>query len=262
MRQVKNALLVLFTLALVAIGAVMPFAASRWQDAKQTGAEVRSFDSFLLTLKKKGELGQILRFFYENTYYMFVDDKEADAVLSEAEALDAAAEAIEAMARYGIIEDIVLDAFRNPAAVGIEEGPNVYMSCVCPEIGEIEESHMIWMIDWPELEIQFWLDDASGKMIQAYFPRTGYIGKGQYDAVSSTPRAAEDYYAEMDNWCIFLREYYEMEIPSVEEIPYAYPQGYLLFIDLEDGGELLPMQLYLHDDWASFEPGHTDTADE
>ena len=60
MKRMKKVLMALTTLLLMAAGAAMPFAASWAQDAYQSDPEVRSFDSFSLTLRQESDLGRSL----------------------------------------------------------------------------------------------------------------------------------------------------------------------------------------------------------
>lgn len=251
MRWIKSALLVLFALALAALGAVMPFAASRLQDARQAGVEMQSFDSFLLTLKEKGELSQILRFFAENREYEFIEGSPEEAVLSEEEAEAAAMEAVEAMFRCGIISKSVLAALESNKAAGVDE-PYVDMACVVPgfdlQTDPQKDAHIIWGVDWDALGIQIWLDDASGKAFQISSYNRLWDQEIYDGNASSTGMTKEQLYARMDSWNMFLENYYEVKVQDIEEIPYSYAQGFFMYIDLEDGGDRIPMRLYMHED--------------
>ena len=255
MRRLKNALLTLLTLALVAAGAAMPFAASRWQDARQAGVETQSFDSFLLTLKKKGELNQILRFLHENRYYLFIEDAPANAVMSENEAREAAMEAVEMMFQCGIISKNVMNTLKAYEAEGVDQA-DVEMARLAAESYELDasapevETFAVWGVEWHNMGIQVWLDDASGKAFQIssynrLWDDAYYDGNA---SVSSTGMTAEQLYARMDNWRMFLENYYEVEIMDIEEIDAFYTPGFYMYIDLEDGGGPIPVQLHMTED--------------
>ena len=244
MRWFKNGLLVLFTLALAAAGAVMPFAASRWQDSRQAGVEIRSFDSFLLTLKKKDELSQMMRFFTENTYYVFIEDDPAKAVLSETEVREAAAEAVELMYRCGLISKNLIAEMERSRAAGVDL-PDIDMSRMVAE-NNPQESLIVWGIDWYDLGLQIWLDDASGKAFQINgFDR--FLDEDKvYDSgsASSTGRTTEALYARMESWRMFVENYYEVKVVDLED--WDYGQGFLFYADLEDGGDLVPIELFMY----------------
>lgn len=252
MRWVKNALLVLFTLALVAAGAVMPFAASRVQDAQQTGVEFRSFDSFSLTLKKKGELGQIMRFLTGNAYYEIMEGTPEKAVMSEEEVLEAAKATAEMMLSCGIISKETFAAIENNEAAGVDR-PDIEMARIVSETDPQNISFIIWGVDWYNLDLQLWIDDASGKAFQIVYVDMLRYAENEYDkgSASSTGMTKEQFHAQMENWRLFLENYYEMEVKNIEEIPYSFEQNFLMYIDLEDGGDQVPMRVLLHEDGAT-----------
>lgn len=255
MIQVKNVMLVLVTLALAAAGAAMPFAASRVQDARQAGAETRSFDSFMLTLEKKSELSRILRFLTEAEYYYQenIGDEREKARLSESEALDAAKEAVVLLSKYELISRETMNAVIDPKAAGIGE-PAVYMLRITSETKA--SAYITWMIYWEKLDIQIYLDDASGKAYRIIVSDENWYFFGEHynDNTASTGKPTEDYYAQLEKWGQFLEEYYEVKFQAIEELPDSFGLNCLLFIDLEDGGDWLPMGLHLLNDFAYLGP--------
>ena len=250
MRWVKNILLVLVTLALAATGAAMPFAASRLQDARQAGSETRSFDSFVLTLEKNGELSRILRFLSENQIYDFIKGTPENARMSEAEAGDAAREAVILLAQYKLIGPEVMDAVLDPAAVGID-GPSTFTVCIGSPADPQTPSFVIWIVFWESLDILIHLDDASGKAFQISIPNEAwpFIGEKYDGNTASVGRSIEEMYAQAENWGRFLEEYYEVKLMDYVEDESFDPSApmFLLYIDLEDGKDWLPMKLYFYD---------------
>ena len=253
MRRIKNVLLVLFTLTLVVVGAVMPFAASRLQDAQQAGAEIRSFDSFVLTLEKKGELSQILRFLSENNYSYSTlrasTDLPYEPRLSEAEASEMAMEAVALLGQYGLISQEQMKA-------ALTDKPEVRPLVVLSE-PNMQASYIIWNVDWVNVNIGIDLDDASGK---AYYIGAAYFWYSdgeQYDNnIASTGMSKEYFYVQMENWGKFLEAYYEVTLQDIEEQQLLDSGGkrFWLYIDLDDGGDWLPMRLYLREDGAALSP--------
>lgn len=261
MRWVKNMLLVLVTLALAATGAAMPLVASRLQDARQAGSEIRSFDPFVLTLEKKGELSRILRFLSENPDCDFIEDALENARMSEAEAVDAARQAVILLAQYKLISPEVMSAALESAAAGIE-GPSAITACVALPYDTQAPSFVIWIVYWESLEILIYLDDASGKAYQisisdGIWPFTGEKFDGNSASVG---RSREEMYAQAENWGRFLEEYYEVQFRDfVKDESYdSFPPVFLLYIDLEDGKDWLPMKLYFYDDFTRLYPAHAE----
>ena len=251
MRWVKNILLVLVTLALAATGAAMPLVASRLQDARQAGTETRSFDSFVLTLEKKGELSRILRFLSENQDYDFVDDTPENARMSETEAGDAAREAVILLAQYKLISPDVMDAALDPVAAGIDR-PFAFMARMVSPADPQAPSFVIWSVFWEMLDIRIDLDDASGKAFQISIPNEAwpFIGEKYDGNTASVGRSIEEMYAQAENWGRFLEEYYEVKLMDYVEDESFDPSApmFLLYIDLEDGKDWLPMKLYFYDE--------------
>lgn len=251
MRWIKNALLVLVTLALVAVGAVMPFAASRLQDAQQAGVEMRPFNSFSLTLREKGDLRQLLRFLAENEYYVMIEGNTEKAVMSRDEVLEAAMETVDTLFRHGIISKDMLAAVKSNEAAGVDP-PQVEMACLASELDQENAVFAVWGVGWDNLGLQIWLDDASGKAFHIYYwDRAGYEDYDGKPNASSAGMTKEKLYARMENWSVFLTDYYEMIIQDIQEVPYSYSQNFLIYIDPEDGGGWIPIRLYLHEDGAS-----------
>ena len=249
MRWLKNMLLVLVTLALAATGAAMPLVASRLQDARQAGAETRSFDPFVLTLEKKGELSRILRFLSENQVYDFIEGTPEDARMSEAEAVDAAKEAVILLERYKLVSPEVMSAALESAAAGIE-GPSAFMARIVSSADTQTPSFVTWIVYWESLDIRIDLDDASGKAYQIRISEIWPFNREKFDKnTASVGRSIENMYAQAENWGRFLEEYYEVKFRDFvedESLDYFVPV-FLLYIDLEDGKDWLPMKLYFYD---------------
>lgn len=261
MRWVKNMLLVLFTLALVAAGVVMPFAASRLQDARQVVAEIRSFDPFVLTLEKKGELSRILRVLSENQAYNFTENTSEDARMSEAEAVDAAREAVILLAQYKLVSPDVMSAALDHIAAGIE-GPSAFMGRITLSTGPQTISFVTWTVYWESLNIQIDLDDASGKAYQISISdgTWPFIGEKLDGNTTNAGSPIENMYAQAENWGRFLEEYYEVKFMDFaeDESFRSFVPVFLLYIDLEDGRDWLPMKLYFFDDFTWLLPNYAE----
>ena len=57
-------------------------------------------------------------------------------------------------------------------------------------------------------------------------------------------------YAQAENWGRFLEEYYEVKFRDFveDESLDSFAPVFLLYIDLEDGKDWLPMKLYFYDE--------------
>lgn len=198
MRRIKNALLVLFTLLLVAVGAVMPFAASYLQDARQTGSETRSFDSFSLTLREETDLGRTLKLVSGSDYYIAEDEEAADARMTKVDVLAAAEELIKMLIQYGLVEYTTSSL------------PRIWPQTLCANDGSV--SIPTWALQWDMSDSLYVLmDDASGKAFLISLPCMGYSEK--YLAKNGT----EPIYAQAENWLAFLADYYGTEVQLADE---------------------------------------------
>ena len=55
--------------------------------------------------------------------------------------------------------------------------------------------------------------------------------------------------------------YYEMGVQDIQEVPYSYAQNFLLYIDPEDGGDWIPIRIYLYEDGAHLSVEYTGWTD-
>ena len=67
-------------------------------------------------------------------------------------------------------------------------------------------------------------------------------------------------YAQAENWGRFLEEYYEVKFRDFVEDESFDPSApmFLLYIDLEDGKDWLPMKLYFYDDFTRLYPAYAE----
>ena len=162
MKRLNKFLLPLFTLLLAAMGAAMPFAASYMQDVRQSDPEIRSFDSFSLTLRQESDLGRTLALVSGSDYYIEENaEAEADARMTRLEMLCA-----------------------NDHSVSI---PTWTMEWNLPDAGDT---------------LYVWMDDATGKAFLISLPSERYSNKYVYNVSSEAIYASaenwraflEDYY--------------------------------------------------------------------
>lgn len=235
--RLKNAVLPLLTLALIAAGAAMPYAACRLQDERLAGgAEDRSFDSVSLTLRQEGGVGEIARLMAGP--YSMVEWSGETAMTGE-EALETGLKVLEDMKQADLIPTSRLNLLKKlgsgsaaPLLVVSEDG---------------ERSGVMWQCWWAleeddRMEWYLLIEDATGLVVEATVGGVYF----NYD---------EDVYRQMERWRSFFQDYYGIEIPSIQE--YAVDNGWLwqffLPFDPQDGlGERCVLELDLYDGVASF----------
>ena len=239
MRRLKSALLVLFTLLLAAAGAGMPFAASYWQDARMTGTETRSFDSFSLTLRQEADLGRTLELIAGSDYYIAEDEESADARMTRADVLTAAEELMKMLLQYGLVEHTTSSL------------PRIWPQTLCANDGSV--SIPTWALQWDmPANLYVLMDDASGKAFLITLSCMGYSEK--YLAKNGT----EPIIAQAENWRAFLEEYYGTEVRLADEEWFDISARFALTFPLgtaEDEAEYrLDLNYYFADSFAVLDP--------
>lgn len=275
MRHVKNVLLVLFTLLLVAVGAFMPLAASELEDAYGANkSETWVFDSFSLTLKQEADLGRILRVVENGSYYVHEASKSSSALLTEGLALEAAENVLTELVEYGLIDKAVWAELLDPRVQAQEIFP---MGIDEPLLTEeerlqlekeglvlpydagnsastdwnVEEGEAIpaWTVIWNRPDYFYiWVDDASGKAIQI----STFLGQELATAQEAVNVA--------EKWVRFLGDYYGVEVTRSSAYWYDDDSvAFLLSFPLGENEEQFYMTLYLFPDgyvtmypWADF----------
>lgn len=233
----KNALLSLLTLALIAAGAAMPYAACRVQDARLVGgAEDRSFGSVSLTLRQEGGVGELARLM-AGPYSMVVWSGET--AMTEREALGTGMKILEEMKQADLIPAGRLNVLKK-----LDNGSAIPL-LVISHGGEC--SGVMWQCCWvlEEYDLMEWyllIEDATGLAAEATVGGTYFT----YD---------EDVYRQMERWRSFFQDYYGIEIPAVQES--AFDNNWLwqffLSFDPQDGlEERCALELDLYDSVASF----------
>lgn len=253
MRWLKNVLLVLFTLLLVAGGALMPGVTCYIQDSYGANRqETRSFDSFRLTLRQDSETARLLRRVAGGNYWMeeAVDwaEQPAQPVHTSQQAGDAAMEVMEWMVKCGVLESRVLEELEAPKTTSSllktdaslfpqdeEFSENQASLGIDPET-EIELIAITWDCWWPDVDGGYYgpmvrIDDAMEKVLMATVP---------------TPRDGKsiDLDKQVRGWQLFLEDHYGFKVISVEEELYADGGGQFIYdLDPEDGDGVLRMVL-------------------
>lgn len=237
MKKLRRALLPLLTLALIAAGAAMPYAACRLQDERLAGgAEDRSFGSVSLTLRQEGGVGELARLM-AGPYSMV--EWSGETVMSESEALETGMKALEEMKQADLIPTSRLNLLKK---LGVASATPLLM---VSEDGE--RSGILWQCWWmlEEGEPMDWIlliEDATGLMAEAT------VGSAYY-------AYAEDVFRQMERWRSFFQDYYGVEIPAIQEsaVDDGWVWQFLLTFDPRDGlEEWCALGLNLYDGVASF----------
>lgn len=242
MGRVRRVLILLATLTLVAAGAGMPFAASRLQDARQAAPELRSFDSFSLTLRQEADLGRTLKLVAASDYYIKEAEQGEDARMTQAEVLTAGEELIKELTQFGLLDRT------------ISSPPDVWPQILCTNDDLV--SIPTWTLQWdlPDEASGFyvWLDDAAGKAFMISAPCRRYSKDYIFNAGS------EPVYAQAENWRVFLEEYYGTGVQLADAEWFSYAARFELTFSLgEEEAFRMDLYIYFEDGFTSLSP-HVD----
>ena len=220
MKRLRRLWLPLVTLLLVAAGAAMPFATSRFQDAREREAEVRDFDSFSLTLRQETDLGRTLKLVAGQDFYIAENERAGEARMTWMEVLTAGEELMTSLLQYGLID---------AAASSL---PTVYPQVLCAndESGSIPTWTLDWNMEDGACNVYVWMDDAAGKAFLITLP----CARSSSSYVFSVSK--EPIYAQAENWRVFLENYYGTEVWLSEEEWFDYAARFTLMFALGEGG--------------------------
>ena len=207
--KIRSALLVLLTALLVVGGAALPWAVSLGQDRYlESQEEVWVFDPVGLRLGDEPAVWPALRLVAGNYEWLNWD---GEMNLAEEDALGAALGIAAEMEKAGLLPPGVSQA-------GMED---MWVERSLLVSGDVQSlSAVIWNISWSyeygEDAFGFcnmFLDDSTGKMVQ-------FIG-------SIPPfEETEQIYAQMENWRVFLSDYYGLEVEVLGERAFEDYDGY------------------------------------
>lgn len=257
MKRVKNILLVLGTLIMVAAGALMPGIVSYLQSSYGAGMqESRSFDSFSLTLRQDSDTARLLRRLAAGNYWVEegIDwaNEPVQPVHTPKQAEDAAVEALELMVKCGVMDSGVLEERGTPDVTVSaaktdsnlleptdgEDNAQISLGIV-PET-EAELISIAWNFWWrngrstyyaPEVQI----DDATEKLLMATVPMPANGGVIDFDN-------------QQKCWAAFLENHYGFDVINVEKT--YHPDGdaeYIFDLEPEDGEGVLRIAVYFVD---------------
>lgn len=214
MRSLRKYLLFLLTLFFVMLGAAMPELASRIQDAKigrlQQKLELSTVD---LTLRQESDMGPFLRLISQSCTEVLWEEETS---MSDKDACAAAKAVVEEMAPYELFPREMLDYLS--AAEGDAE-PKML-------IAEDGSSILVWDCSW-ELKKRYYcsitVDDISGKLIRALIHRP---------LTDSTISWKEEAFKQMERWCSFIQDYYDLKLIDIYEDPNGTDGGLPYLFDM------------------------------
>ncbi len=245
----RHWVLPVITILLIGAGAVMPWAAARFQDLYGISAqEVLPFDAVSLTLRSGSETGSVLRLM-SNMYD--ATEWPGETRMTEEEACMAAFDALREMDEFGLLEKgfwgpydyvekdwvEILESLKKSQAYG------AYPQLVIALDGS---SSIIWYCAWDGIDgpsYVLMVDDATGKAVTAHLPCAYREGRG---AVAE----------RIELWQKFFLLHYGFEVQSVREIPYDAGDSheFLYILDPEDGLGECALFVYLYDNTMGFYP--------
>lgn len=196
MRRMRGVLLVLLTAVLVAGGAMLPYIASLVQDRYlESEVDVWTFDPVGLRLGDEPAVWPALCLMAGPHGWLSWD---SETTLQRDDAVQAALAAATAMEKAGLTMPGIAEISAEKVNIGVELAVS----------GDIRGlSAVLWSFFWFTDEgavCNMFIDDSTGKMV---------------GVVMSTPRFKdrEHLYIQMENWRVFLEDYYGLEIENVEE---------------------------------------------
>lgn len=207
MHRVKNGLLVLLTLALVAAGALLPWAVARVQDRRlENTLEARRLSDVQLLIRQELSAAQALNLLGGEYTRM---EWDSDTSLTEREAMEYAVQWAELMADENLIPGIaIVYSVDGTTDWMLEFGHATAEPFLVISSEENREVLLLWECSWKrpgDAVYTMWIDDATGTMY----------------GVSRTAEATADYVEVfdinylsryMDMWASFLRDYYGFRI--------------------------------------------------
>ena len=204
MHTVKNLLLILLTLTLVAVGALAPYETAIVQDRRlESSNDMRELSGVQLIIQKELSAAQALNILGDE--YTTVA-WNAETNLIESAVKEYAFDALWKMMVSNLIPENAIDGI-------IFELWDIAMSpFLVISNGENQEAFLLWECTWEspgDAAYTMWIDDATGTM----------YGIGRTVAVTDMYMDVADikYLNQyMDMWVVFLRDYYGFQ--SVNEI--------------------------------------------
>ena len=207
MHTVKNLLLILLTLTLVAVGALAPYGTAIVQDRRlESNSDMRELSGVQLIIQKELSAAQVLNIL--GGEYTTVE-WNAETNLIESAVKEYAFDVLWKMMGSNLIPENAIDGTIFESGRWVLELWDIAMSpFLVISNGENQEAFLLWECTWEspgDAAYTMWIDDATGTM----------YGIGRTVAATDVYMYVADVkylnqYMEM--WVVFLRDYYGFQI--------------------------------------------------
>ncbi|MCI8524646.1 MAG: hypothetical protein HFF17_01730 [Oscillospiraceae bacterium] len=258
MKKPKNTLLLVFTLLLTLLGAALPYAASRAQDARiARDGSVRALEAVDLNLWEPTGACQVLALFAQPCCQLSSQSVAAAGLhLTAGEAEAAAWDAVRALRQAGLLESWT-------GHFPLEAAPYLLFS------EDRESTAAVWLCSGGDSGCQLVLDDASGQLVSIHWGSPWIGGRVEPDGqvticdagynVEYDAGMAEACAARLERWARFCEEYYARDVERVEgsfaeageELRSGGQECFLRFF-LRDGSEACAVRLMLWETMTAF----------
>lgn len=217
MRVIKSLLLVVLTLALMAVGALLPYGAAMAQDRQlESGADTRELNDVQILIQQDMSTAQVLSLL-AGEYTRVEWDSETN--LTEKEVLSYTYNWTELMVLEELLPESAVhfadvdDSYTFLWTGNAEANPFLAIS------SENREALLLWECTWESLEdgsvYTMWIDDTTGMMYG--INRTS---NADYVNVVISEKYLNQYMEQLDQyvdrWVFFLCSYYDCEVVSGE----------------------------------------------
>lgn len=218
MKRLKKYVLLLLALFFILLGAALPYLVSSVQDA-QTDAFQKKLDLHAvdITLRQKTDIAVDWKTDVESVLQL-VSMRHTESrwtgetVLDEADACRAALAVMEELDCYGVISE---NEFECLAYADGMADPQLL-------VGEDGTSALVWACTWDcDPGIFVTVDDATGMGVRML------VNNGKEDG-----RLVENVYFQVDQWNVFLQDYYDLKLADTEEKLYETNGGWTALFDM------------------------------
>lgn len=210
MRAVKNGLLVLLTLTLVAAGALLPYGTAVMQDRRlESAGDTRELSQVQLLIQQDLSAAQVLNIL-GGEYTRMAWESETN--LSAAQALTYACDAVELMVLENLLPQSAYPWYESDGSWSYPDWDGDISVFLVISNGENREALLLWECTWEssadDAVYTIWIDDTTGMMYG--INRTW---NNDYVNVVGDVKYLDQY---LDQWVFFLHYYYDFEI--VDEV--------------------------------------------
>lgn len=203
MKYLKKYILLLFALAFIALGAVLPYFTSQIQDAQINELQKKTeLSTVSLMLRQEDDVWPALQLISEEHMESVWTGKTA---LTKADASKAALTTMETMDQYNLLPEDHL-------------GPFLKSECHAEShllVAEDGNSVLVWVCTWDDSPgTSIMIDDTTGKAVQI-------LTENAHKETDSL----EGVYIHLERWYLFLQDYYDIELTEVKENHYSVKNG-------------------------------------